>query len=274
LLRDEKNYPVIKNSSDPGDFTLDCGLSNIKVYTTNNGAATNLSYLWLAPLQASTSSVNSASLTANVPGFYRVMVTDNVSGCKSVGAVNIVTGHLTAGFSADHTSGFAPLNVVFTNHSNSSLGTESITTVWSFGNGTDVTTNSAGITANAVYSQPGTYTVTAYMNKGVCQDTAVSIIHVDIPSKLEIPNVFTPNGDGVNDVFFLHVANLTEISAMIFDRWGHKVYELSSSTGNIAWDGKNEFGNDAAAGAYFYVIKATGKDRQSYDAKGNVSLYR
>ena len=105
-------------------------------------------------------------------------------------------------------------------------------------------------------------------------DTVSKVITVEIPSKLEVPNVFTPNGDGSNDVFFLHVSNVTDISALIFDRWGNKVFETSSSTGNIEWDGKNMSGKESSAGTYFYIIKATGKDGTTYDKKGNISLYR
>ncbi|MDO8998115.1 MAG: gliding motility-associated C-terminal domain-containing protein, partial [Bacteroidota bacterium] len=93
-------------------------------------------------------------------------------------------------------------------------------------------------------------------------------------SKLEVPNVFTPNGDGSNDVFFLKVANISEINAVIFDRWGNKVYESTSTTGNIAWDGKNMSGKELPVGTYFYIIKGKGKDGTEYDTKGNVSLYR
>jgi gliding motility-associated-like protein len=100
------------------------------------------------------------------------------------------------------------------------------------------------------------------------------IIVVDIPSKLEVPNVFTPNGDGSNDIFFLKASNLTEITALIYDRWGNKVYELTSNTGNIAWDGKNQVGKDVAEGTYFYIITAKGKEGVDYKTKGNLSLYR
>ena len=89
-----------------------------------------------------------------------------------------------------------------------------------------------------------------------------------------MPNVFTPNGDGSNDVFFLKTANLTEVTAFIFDRWGNKVYEVTSSTGNIAWDGKNISGKECPAGVYFYIIKATGKDSKEYDTKGNITLFK
>jgi len=54
--------------------------------------------------------------------------------------------------------------------------------------------------------------------------------------------VFTPNNDGTNDLFFVKAANLSEITVVIFDRWGHKVYELTSTTGNIEWDGKKSSG--------------------------------
>ncbi|MCE3229545.1 MAG: gliding motility-associated C-terminal protein, partial [Bacteroidetes bacterium] len=60
----------------------------------------------------------------------------------------------------------------------------------------------------------------------------------------------------------------------IFDRWGNRVYEVTSNTGNIAWDGKSLDGKECPAGTYFYIIKAKGKDAKDYDMKGNVSLYR
>ncbi len=105
-------------------------------------------------------------------------------------------------------------------------------------------------------------------------DTVQKVITVELPSKLEVPNVFTPNGDGSNDVFFLKVQNVGDINAKVFDRWGNQVYETNSNTGNIEWDGKNMSGKDAAAGTYFYIIKATGKDGTEYEKKGNVSIYR
>jgi hypothetical protein len=52
------------------------------------------------------------------------------------------------------------------------------------------------------------------------------------------------------------------------------VYELTSETGNFAWDGKNQAGKDCSEGTFFYILKAKGKDGQEYDLRGNVSLYR
>jgi gliding motility-associated-like protein len=186
---------------------------------------------------------------------------------------------LTANFTADQLSGFAPLTVNFTNNSASSSsvsGTSSITSVWSFGNGTTKTStlNTANAPASAVYAQAGTYTVTLFATKGTCLATYSQVIRVDIPSKLEVPNVFTPNGDNSNDIFFVNTANLDEITALIFDRWGNKIYELTTNKGNIAWDGKSNTGKEAPDGTYFYVITAKGKDGVNYETKGTVSLFR
>jgi gliding motility-associated-like protein len=190
-----------------------------------------------------------------------------------VGAFNVTTGGLTSNFTPDPQTGYAPLDVIFTNNSSSSLGSSSITSIWSFGNGTSTTT-SANINTSATYTSAGTYTVMLIAQKGTCLDTTYKVIKVDLPSKLEVPNIFTPNGDGNNDVFFLKVANMGEIRAIIFDRWGNRVYETTSSTGNILWDGKNLNGKECSDGVYFYIITGNGKDDRHYEQKGNVSIYR
>jgi gliding motility-associated-like protein len=246
-------------------FPANAAFSNINLTTPPNG-------LTVTPTGATT-----GSFTVDKTGSYSFTAKNLITGCTEDGVFQVVAGGLNADFSPSTLTGFAPLGVTFSNLSSSSsaaTGTSSITTVWNFGNGTAQTTTATSISTNATYNNPGTYTVTIVSTKGSCIDSAYKVIRVDIPSKLEIPNVFTPNGDGSNDVFFLKTSNLTEITALIFDRWGNKVYDLTSSTGNIAWDGKNLEGKECVAGIYFYIIKAKGKDEQSYERKGNVSLFR
>ena len=180
--------------------------------------------------------------------------------------VTVVSGSLTANIVADTVHGYAPLTVNFTNLSTSSISNLSITSVWSFGNGSTQTVSSVA-PVSAVYNQPGTYTVTLFASKGTCLESAQKVIKVELPSSITIPNVFTPNNDGVNDLFFLKSINLDEITIIIIDRWGHKIYELTSDKGNVAWDGKNQLGKEVAEGTYFYIIKAKGKDGSSYDKK-------
>jgi gliding motility-associated-like protein len=284
---DRTQPPVITNPVDQA--TLDCGSSQAILNFALTGTMTGgVRFLVIEyptgtafnPVNAPLTNINpvlsgtsSNSVSVSLPGYYEYVVSNTLTGCQASGTINVLPGDITADFDPDATSGFAPMTVNFQNNSHTSLGTGSINSIWNYGNGTSSTFSSV-VSTSATYTASGTYTVMLLAQKGTCIDTTYKVIKVDIPSKLEIPNVFTPNGDGSNDVFFLKVANLTEINAMIFDRWGNKVYEVNSSTGNIAWDGKSLQGKECPDGTYFYIVKASGKDDKNYEQKGNVSLFR
>jgi gliding motility-associated-like protein len=78
---------------------------------------------------------------------------------------------------------------------------------------------------------------------------------------MEIPNVFTPNGDGNNDYFMINAKHLNSYSIVIYNRWGKKVFE--SNNVSQSWDGKN-----VEDGTYYYIIKALGMNGKEYDEKG------
>jgi gliding motility-associated-like protein len=217
------------------------------------------------------SGVSQSIITIDQVGSYAFVITNTLTGCSATGTVNAVAGDLGASFEADPPTGYAPLDVNF-NNTSSTTGSGSITSVWSFGNGTSKASTVTNVSTN--YPAPGTYTVLLVAARGNCIDSAYKVIRVENPSKLNVPNIFTPNGDGSNDVFFLQTASIDDVSAVILDRWGNKVYETESHTGNIAWDGKNFGGKECAAGVYFYIIKGTGKDDKKYSSKGNVTLIR
>ncbi len=281
VLGDNRVFPVITTNP---EVPLDCGAaggSGVKLSAQVVGMTpAQVSAQWDAPVPTpNIQNPNTLTLTTDGVGEYKLTVTTLSNGCQTSTFVTVKNGVLTAGFTADQESGFAPLTVNFSNTSASSstaTGTSSITSIWSFGNGSTRTTtiNTTQAGTSAVFNQAGTYTVTLYTTKGSCVSTYSKVISVDIPSKLEVPNVFTPNGDGSNDIFFVRTANLGEITALIYDRWGNKIYELTTEKGNIAWDGKSNTGKEAPDGTYFYIITAKGKDGMSYDTKGTVSLFR
>ena len=279
-LGDNRIYPNVNNPNAPAPFILDCGplgSTTATIMPIISGTTTGFTYSWAAVPTTSFSSYTSSVTTVNKPGEYNIYVTNPANGCTTQGHVDVIDGALNGDFLPSTFTGFAPLTVSFQNLSASSspvTPSASITAVWSFGNGGSQVTNSVAISPVTTYSNAGTYTVTMYVVKGTCKDTVTKIITVELPSKLEVPNVFTPNGDGSNDIFFLKVANVAEINAVIFDRWGNKVFESNSNTGNIAWDGKNTAGKELPVGTYFYIIKGTGKDEKLYDQKGNISLYK
>lgn len=79
---------------------------------------------------------------------------------------------------------------------------------------------------------------------------------VNITQPFSIPNVFTPNGDGVNDIFFITSAGLTDFNMVIVNRWGEKVFETSDP--NEGWNGTTN-GKKCSDGVYFITMTAKQK---------------
>jgi gliding motility-associated-like protein len=114
-----------------------------------------------------------------------------------------------------------------------------------------------------------------------CVDT----LKVELPvkvleSELEVPNVFTPDGDNLNDYFTVTHRSMREFSLRIFNRSGDLVYKADISDLHQwdGWDGKVlNTGREASPGAYYYVIEARGWDSVYYRKgpyKGVVYLFR
>jgi gliding motility-associated-like protein len=272
IVASDLNAPNLEFSP---PFILDCNTNpTVLITPTVSGTTTGLTYTWSVPAGAITSNLNSLNLVSNVIGNYIISITNTINGCSAQGLFQVNEGGIKANFIASPVSGFAPLSVTFTNTSSTSTGNSSITSTWGFGNGKTYKNIPNNVLTSSTYTAAGTYSVILIVQKGTCIDQIIKVIEVDIPSKMEIPNVFTPNGDGSNDVFRLIGSSLKEIKITIYDRWGTIVYDLTSETGNFAWDGKSMTGKDCADGTYFYILKAEGADGKEFEAKGNVSLFR
>ena len=102
----------------------------------------------------------------------------------------------------------------------------------------------------------------------------VSPFHISISeSILEMPNAFSPNGDGINDIYCAKPGykSIVEFHAIIFNRWGVKLYEWNDPAGG--WDGKYK-GKDMPDGTYFVLVKAKGADGRDFKIKRDVNLLR
>jgi gliding motility-associated-like protein len=90
-------------------------------------------------------------------------------------------------------------------------------------------------------------------------------------SYLDVPNVFTPNGDGINDQFRVSFRSIVQFQMLLYSSWAGKVYE--STDPGQGWDGRVN-GTLSPPGVYYYIITATGADGKRYKLKGAVSLLR
>lgn len=108
-----------------------------------------------------------------------------------------------------------------------------------------------------VFSEPGTYRIVCSVNNNYCTSDSMEVTVAIAESYLAVPNVFTPNGDGINDEFRVAYRSLKEFHCWVYNRWGKLVYEWTNPA--KGWDGTIN-GRPAAEGAYFYVIRALGTD--------------
>ena len=126
-----------------------------------------------------------------------------------------------------------------------------------------------------------TFFAVAVTNEQGCVklDTAFVEVNIDRDKGIFVPNTFTPNKDGINDIFRLRSVNpgLAIINSFqIFDRWGEKVfedYDCEPETSTCGWDGIFR-GQKAEMGAYVWLADLTFIDGISVKRKGDVMLVR
>jgi len=259
------NYAIASNTTAP-TFTVSntvivCGASTTTLMVSP--PFITYTYAWTGPSPGSIiGSTNSSDAEVNTGGNYTVTVTDQSNGCVTTSVVAVTRVGVNAAFTANPLTGTAPLNVNFTNQSQ---GATSYT--WTFGNGN----SSSLINPSQTFGSNGTYQVRLVGTDGSCNDTAYVTIIVRDALMVEIPNVFTPNDDNRNDLFYLTTFGVETIDMKIYDRWGKKVYDESGK--NPAWDGKT--GGDAVPnGVYMYVVRITAEDGTVLNKQGNIHLFR
>ncbi len=219
-------------------------------------------------------------------------------GCEASASVTYESIVPDAAFTADPMEGEAPLDVNFNNQSKNA---DPDLYEWFFYRDLDDIKRESERTQQPIdsimtvaYNQNPVYT---YENSGIykvkmvakksldsqtCVDTAYlqGFIQVDT-SFVAVPNVFTPNGDGNNDLFIVKFWSMQSIKIQIFNRWGKRIHFYES--GNVrgfddvytatVWDGRigNHF---ASPGVYYYIVEGRGRDNKGRKAHGFFHLFR
>lgn len=221
------------------------------------------SYLWTpaAGLDDPTSPNPLASPTVTTT--YTLTVSNDT--CTSTASVLVgISSTAQADFTARFEAGCENLRGFFLDASAGAVSWQ-----WDFGQGT--TSSEENAQAFMPYGQATTVTL-VITDAGGCTDTTRQVFTMDTYANLvnvSVPNVFTPNGDGQNDVFApdtdAFLGPCTEMN--VFNRWGEGVFV--SQGNNITWDGRNYSGEPCTAGTYFFVIKV-----KELEFKGSVTLVR
>jgi gliding motility-associated-like protein len=256
--------------SSPSSITLttsttptDC-IGNTGTATVNpTGGTPGYTYNW----NTNDTNQTAMSLAANT---YTVIVTDN-NGCtqSEVATISTVIG---------------PTVTVTTSNNNIIFGSSTLLTasgandyLW---NPTTTLNCDTCSTTEAKPKETTTYCVSVVDTNG-CADTACVTIEVDYLCDLSVPNAFSPNNDGHNDLFLISGWEkcVTEFSIRIYNRWGEKVFESDNLT--KPWDGKYKTGEEALGGnqkinsaVFVYYIEATLISGENITKQGNISVIR
>ena len=180
-------------------------------------------------------------------------------------AVNI-NKMATSAFNASLTTYGFPNEVKLTDYS---INSSKI--YWVFDN--DFAKKDSSLQTSRAYPSAGTFTVLhiAIGGKG-CNDSSTYEFSLGALSVLELPNVFTPNGDGVNDIYRPKMDGISSLSIQIYNRFGIQVANWETING--FWDGRTSSGNACDAGTYFVIVEGKGFDGKIHSLRGPLTLIR
>ncbi len=195
---------------------------------------------------------------------YTVSVTD-IDGCQDQASVTITVNEIPKPlFSYMVEPGCEELIVHF---KDSSSHTDTYS--WNFGNG--ASSDETNPTMTFVYNQQYDVELVASNNFGctAAYVTTLTAEDFEVYYSIYIPNVFTPNGDGENDAFFIDVPGKLYdcLDFRIYNRWGQLIYKSVGDALN--WDGRSFYGDTMPEGTYFFTVEI--KDKQY---SGTINLFR
>ena len=179
--------------------------------------------------------------------------------------------HAQAGFEATPVEGESPLTAFFSNQSSNVTDY-----IWIIEGDTIL-----GDIESYTFEESGEFEVQliAYNNEEHCADTAFGEIVVHPEYLIHLPNIFSPNGDGVNDLLTAKVMSAARLQWQVFNRWGNLMHEqeqqLDETEQTITlWDGTTLENKPASEGTYFLTLTATDYQGEEHTEKVSVRLVR
>lgn len=143
---------------------------------------------------------------------------------------------------------------------------------WLFGDGFTLETFRKDTIVKHLYNASETYNACLVaFNPAGCSDTACINVAVTVVPGVEVPNAFSPNGDGRNDRVFIKGFGIAKISWRIYNRWGELVFFTNDYM--QGWDGKQN-GKDLLQGVYHYVLEVEFSDGRKGTKKGDITLLK
>ncbi|MDB5229564.1 MAG: cell surface protein [Chitinophagaceae bacterium] len=217
------------------------------------------------------SAQSNPSHTYNIPGIYRVkLIATDPATCNisdSAFVTITVSGSPTAGFTYSPNPPITNVQITFTN--NSFNGT---VYKWYFGDGDSLITTQHDPAITHSYNETKIYNAClVVVNSFGCADSVCRSIDYKIIPNVDVPNAFTPNGDGINDQVHVKGFGIKNVAWKIYNRWGTLVFQ--SNNFKQGWDGKYQ-GQLQPQDVYAYILDVEFVNGEKYVKKGDITLLR
>lgn len=233
-----------------------CPTDTVTLFGAGTNSATT-TYTWSNGVNTYSQTVNPVTTTTYVVN------STSFSGCPaSSGTVIVNVNSISAEFSG-LSSDIITLGETL-NLTDVSTGATSI--LWDYCNGT-----SSNSQITIPLNDTGSCCIKLVAINAACKDSVTRCVTIIKESVVTIPNVFTPNGDGSNDVFKIKSSGLKTLTCAIYDRWGLKMYEWDGING--FWDGATKSGI-APDGTYYYIVTYTDLKDKSTTEKGFLNIFK
>ncbi|MHB8403530.1 MAG: nidogen-like domain-containing protein [Bacteroidia bacterium] len=253
-------------------ITKGCTPQCVKYTATNNPAASK--YNWnFGNGQPSTESSPTACFTVSSTYTVKLILTD-VNGCVNTATASVIAEPVPVpdfDYQPNPVSILAP-KVQFINQSYVVGGATGYT--WNFGD--SLGTNNSSILKNPTYTYPaiGTYYVTLIdSSSDGCWASIVKPVYIEPDFTLYVPNSFSPNGDGKNEIFLAQGEGILGFKMYVFDRWGNNIFTTDDI--NVGWDGtRNNKGDILLQDVYVWKIDLSNVLQQGKSYSGTVTLLK
>jgi len=253
----EFNFPEINVQTFPGDTSI-CEKTSVELRLQATGGSGTFRYEWTQSGTIADSLVVSPAANSR----YDYVVTDTC-GVTAQGNIRVEVREVVASFEFD------PIEYYGIQTRNLSRPILDADFFWDFGDGSTSTLTSPKHFFNG--TDPYIVTLTTIDSYG-CEDefsrTTVP------PAEIFIPNAFSPNADGINELWKVQGSNISEFEIWIFDRWGKEVFNTTDM--NDGWDGRHSDGtHHNNMTLYNFFIRYRGQlEEETFEKTGNIVVIR
>ncbi len=247
------------------DFTASNVCVEQPISITDNSSPAGITYNWNYD-DGTSNALNPPSHTYTNTGGFTITLITSLGICNDT-FIQAVTVHPkpTVDFVADRLTTEAKVlqPIVFTNYSKNASSYN-----WNFGDSQFASETDP----KHIYNDAGLYTVTlTAISQFGCVDSLSKpeYIRVVPPGNMYLPNAFTPNGNGNNDMLYVYGNGFKYFDLNIFNRWGEKVFETEDQ--GSGWDGRYK-GTLVSPGIYSYILKVIFLNGRTVDTKGTITV--